>query len=96
MAAQKPPKGQINALQRAVHGDGLRGILRAGGLEFAAARAERVQRWREPAAVSGEKVEQQASHKTVRSTAELKQRNRKKGGIFSLQPEPSLAGKESW
>ena len=64
MAAQQPPSSKRCALQRAMLSNGLRGVLRAGGQEFAAAAGgKRVQRRREPAAVSGEDGEQDTSQR---------------------------------
>ena len=62
MAAQQPPEGQSRAAQSTMRSDGDRGVLRAGGHEFAAARAERVQRRRKPVAIKSDDSEQQARH----------------------------------
>jgi len=62
MAPQKAPEGQGRAAQGTVGGDGDSGVLRAGGLEPASARAYRMHRGRKPAAVEAESGEQQARH----------------------------------
>ena len=62
MAAQQAPEGQGRSAQRPVGGDGDGGVLRAGGLKPASARAQGMHRGRKPAAVKAESGEQKARH----------------------------------